>query len=64
MIARSFSIFLAWEIRLLTLLDEPLVFRDPSFGFCPGIEFAHVTVRGVRPRHFDAPFAVCRCFRR
>jgi hypothetical protein len=46
-IARSFSIFLAWAIRLLMLLDEPLVFRDPSFGFCLGIEFAEVARRGV-----------------
>ena len=29
MIARYFSVFLAWETRILTLLDEPLVFRDP-----------------------------------
>jgi hypothetical protein len=28
-IARYFSVFLAWETRILTLLDEPLVFRDP-----------------------------------
>jgi hypothetical protein len=63
-IARSFSVFLAWEIRLLTLLDEPLVFRNPPFGFCLGIEFAEVTRNGVRPRYFDAPFAAFRYYRR
>jgi hypothetical protein len=58
-IARCFSTFLAQAIRLLMLLDEPLVFRDPAFGFCLGIEFADKTRNGVRPRYFDAPFVAC-----
>jgi hypothetical protein len=42
-------------LAIKTLLCEPTVIRDPSFGFCLRIKLAEVTGGVLRPGHLHTP---------